>query len=99
MEIVISLDENYLMPAGVLLTSLFENNKSHEVRIHALIGRGGGNFIESLSQITHQYKQNIFFYNVHDLLSQSISFPVDNKGQRENIPEESYYRLFFCFPD
>ena len=41
MDIVISFDKNYVMPAGVMLTSLFENNKGSDIHIHALCNGGG----------------------------------------------------------
>ena len=38
MEIVCSADNNYVMPTGIMLTSLLENNKGNEVNIHLLDG-------------------------------------------------------------
>ena len=38
MEIVCSADNNYVMPTGIMLTSLFENNKDEVIRVHLLDG-------------------------------------------------------------
>ena len=61
-DIVCSTDDNYIMPTGVMLTSLFENNKGININVHLL---HGGLTNEHIKQITHQvsiYGQNIKFY-------------------------------------
>lgn len=92
MEIVICLDLNYLMPAGVMLCSLFENNRSESITVHALLGNGGEQCKRDLTDMCERYHQTICFYYMagRDL----PALPVNRPNQRRNISIESYYRLF-----
>ena len=54
MEIVIAFDRNYAMPAGVMLTSLFENNKNTTIHVHILLN-GGGDFVQPIADIIKRY--------------------------------------------
>ena len=92
MDIVISLDKNYLMPAGVMLYSLFENNKEDSIIVHALLGYDGNQCEKPLADICNKYQQNIHFYYMN--MVDFTSMPVNLSGQRANISLASYYRLF-----
>lgn len=91
MDIVISFDENYSMPAGVMLTSLFENNKDSNIHIHVLLN-GSGKFVQPIIDIVNRYHGKISFYDLSDYDIPNL--PVNLPNQRANISVESYYRLF-----
>ena len=93
-DIVCSTDDNYIMPTGVMLTSLFENNKGINVNIHLL---HGGLTDDHIEQITHQvniYGQNIIFYRMDDNLFSD--FPIGKSYQTDHVGSSmaTYYRLF-----
>ena len=93
-DIVCSTDDNYIMPTGVMLTSLFENNKDINVNIHLL---HGGLTDAHIEQITHQvniYGQNIIFYRMDDNLFRD--FPIGKSYQTDHVGSSmaTYYRLF-----
>ena len=93
-DIVCSTDDNYIMPTGVMLTSLFENNKDINVNIHLL---HGGLTDDHIEQITHQvniYGQNIIFYRMDDNLFSD--FPIGKSYQTDHVGSSmaTYYRLF-----
>ena len=93
-DIVCSTDDNYIMPTGVMLTSLFENNKGINVNIHLL---HGGLTDDHIEQITHQvniYGQNIIFYSMDDNLFSD--FPIGKSYQTDHVGSSmaTYYRLF-----
>lgn len=93
-DIVCSTDDNYIMPTGVMLTSLFENNKGININVHLL---HGGLTNEHIKQITHQvsiYGQNIKFYRMDDCLFSD--FPIGKSYQTDHVGSSmaTYYRLF-----
>lgn len=92
MDIVICINEQYLMPAGVMLCSLFENNEEERITIHALLGDGGDKCVGSLKEIVDRYHQNIRFYQLND--PRLNAFPVGLSFQESFITKESYFRLF-----
>lgn len=55
MDVILSFNENYLMPAGVLLCSLFENNKGEEVCVHLLLGEGKKGYWRPLCDLAKKY--------------------------------------------
>ena len=91
MEIATCFDKNYLMPAGVMLTSLFENNPGTAFHVHALV-LGSLDFAQPVIDIVKKYHGEISFYDMsaHHL----PALPVNGRNQRENIPIETYFRLF-----
>lgn len=91
MDIVISFDENYVMPAGVMLTSLFENNKVTNIHIHALLRRKGS-FSQPIVDTVKKYGGKITCYDMSQFKLPSL--PVNLKHQRANISIETYFRLF-----
>lgn len=92
MDIVICINERYLMPAGVMLCSLFENNKEETITIHALLGEGGDQCIKPMEEMTSRYHQTIRFYSMKDV--QTDDFPVGLHYQESFITKEAYFRLF-----
>lgn len=92
MDIVISVNERYLMPAGVMLCSLFENNKEDQIIIHALLGEGGNHCVKPLEELATRYHQTIRFYSMKDVRTED--FPVGLPFQEPFITKEAYFRLF-----
>ena len=88
MEIVISTDNNYVMPTGILMTSICENNRDEQIRFHILIDESVSvKSKKSLSRIADGYGMQIMYY----LMDKSLfdGFPVG----REGLPVSAYYRL------
>lgn len=93
MEIVCSADNNYVMPTGIMLTSLLENNKGNEVNIHLLDGGLTDLSKSQLSDICNQYNQHITFYPMDDKLFEN--FPMGENFQVTHINTmATYYRLY-----
>ena len=93
MDIVICTDNNYVMPAGVLICSVCENNKTEKIRFHIV---GDKELLEenkkSLTDEVQRYHQEIFFYVIDSSLNSSL--PVGQKGQSQHLTIAAYYRLF-----
>lgn len=96
MEIVCSADNNYVMPTGIMLTSLFENNKDAYVRVHFLDGGLTTENKERLSCIAQNYTQKqIIFYDIDDKLFED--FPINQANQSSHIHSmATYYRLYMA---
>ena len=91
MDIVINFSPNYVMPAGVMLSSLFENNKDEQITVHALL-KQKGDFIKPISDIVEHYNARLCCYNMN--LVNLPKLPINLRNQRPNISEEAFYRLF-----
>ena len=92
MDIAICINENYLMPSGVMLCSLFENNKEEQIVVHALLGKDGDECKQPLEDLTSKYHQKILFYDMSQISMDD--FPVGLHFQESFITIEAYYRLF-----
>ena len=92
MDIVICINKRYLMPAGVMMCSLFENNKEEQITIHVLLGEGGDQCMKPLEEMTDKYHQTIRFYDMNDI--RMDDFPVGLSFQESFITKEAYFRLF-----
>lgn len=91
MDIVICFSPNYVLPAGVMLCSLFENNKEEEIIVHALLSQEG-DYIKPISDIVAHYGASLCYYNMS--LINLPKLPIGQSGQRPNISKEAFYRLF-----
>ncbi len=90
MEIVVSLNENYLLPAGVLLCSLFENNINEEINVHLFLGEGKNDFWQPLCDLSDKYHQSVSLYQLYGKISSKNIDGIDT----HRYPIESYNRLF-----
>ncbi len=92
MEIVCCPDKNYIMPCGVMIKSLCENNKDCEIRIHVIVDNDvNDNHKKSLTKIIEPYEyKSIIFYNMDKI--QMIDFPALNKNT--HIKRSTYFRLY-----
>lgn len=94
MEIVCSADNNYVMPTGIMLTSLFENNKDEVIRVHLLDGGLTSESKKNLDDIAKKYKKKqIVYYKMDESLFRD--FPIGNANQAVHIQSmATYYRLY-----
>lgn len=90
MDIVVSFDSNYLMPVGVMLTSLFENNKGIDINVHALLS-SVGDYEQPVREIVEAYGGNLYCYDMSRVGLPDL--PI-NKNHRAHLTIESFYRLF-----
>jgi len=91
-HIAICTDDNYLIPVGVLMTSICENNSQsitfHIVSLLPLKEKTK----EAFQRITTQYKKDIRFYN-KDLNKLNL-LPEHQNGQLSHVSIAAYLRLF-----
>ncbi len=95
MDIVICTDNNYVMPAGVLICSICENNKTEKIKFHII----GDNTLseknkQSLLEEIQHYHQEVSFYCADSSLNYLL--PVGHKDQLQHITVAAYYRLFLA---
>lgn len=91
MDIVFSCDKAYVMPAAVMLYSLFENNRDSEIRIFALYS-GDAECLSPLKDIVERYGGTFTLCDMSNI--ESPLLPVYQKDQRSHISVAAYYRLF-----
>ena len=84
MEIVCSTDSKYIMPTGIMLTSLFESNRGEVVNVHLLHDQDSAALLDSIRTIAARYQQNIHFYLINDDIFKhfpvGLDFQVDHVG-------------------
>lgn len=89
MDIVSCTDNNYVMPLGVAITSLFENNEDEKITVHVITNNVSESGIENLKQIANNYSQQILFYTISSELLEHL--PVRKSGYLTN---SAYIRIF-----
>ena len=91
MDIVFCTDNNYVMPCGISMVSLFENNNGQDITVHII----GMNLDESgkdkLKGISDKYNSSIIFYNIDEEYIKKFKLMFD--GPR-HISIAAYIRLF-----
>lgn len=93
MDIVFSADTNYIMPAGVMMTSVSLNNKDADITFHALID---GSVKEKQKQqletiVAGNGRHHIKFYLMD--ASRFVNLPMLGEIKL-HITQATYYRLF-----
>ena len=92
MNILLCTDNNYVMPTGVLMTSIGENNDekiNYYVFIDADFEEGNK---KVLSCIAHSYNSDISFFRVK---KEGLGdYPIGREDQPIHITLAAYYRLF-----
>lgn len=90
MDIVVCIDERFVMPAGVMIYSVCANNQEEDISFHIVVDESvtqndKKDLIETVS--TYPMKK-ILFYNIN---SQMVSsFPLI----RNDLTRSTYYRLY-----
>ncbi len=94
MEIVCATDSCYVMQTGIMLTSLFENNRGENIRVHLLHNGIGSDNLSKIEQIVCAYGKQVVFYAMDDSLFSE--FPIGREGQNSHVGTSyaTYYRLF-----
>ncbi|WP_308550326.1 glycosyltransferase family 8 protein [uncultured Parabacteroides sp.] len=88
-HIVLASDDAYVQHLGVLLVSIFENNRNESIVVHLLSDNISAEKKEILSRIIeNNYKQNVVFYEMNRNIFKD--FPVRAK---DHISIAAYYRL------
>lgn len=93
MDIVCCLDKSYLMPIGVMIYSLCENNKSEDIIFHIVHNDLTVNEENSLRKIIDKYNKTILFHNINHSYLKNIK--TGNKEQQK-LSISTYYRLFLA---
>ena len=90
MNIACATDNNYVQHCGVMLTSLFENNKGEDVHIYLLTAGLTQKNKTSLENIINHYKGNFHYC----LLDQELIKDFPQGGVNAHITLAAYDRLF-----
>lgn len=92
MNIVCCIDRNYVMPAGVLITSICINNPDAQIAFHIVCNPNvTRQDKDDLTQIVEKHGNNLLFYGVDERMLSS--FTVGKAGQSPHITIATYYRL------
>lgn len=87
-HIVFASDNAYVQHLGVLLVSIFENNKEESIAIHLLSDNISVEKKKILSQIVNLYRQSLTFYEMDKNLFKYFPLRV-----KDHISIAAYYRL------
>lgn len=94
MNIVFCIDSNYIMPCGIAMTSVLENNKSKNITIY-IIGMGlQDKDCNILEQIAIKYHTEIHFFDIDKTLLDKYNFPLTGKAASKYMTLACYARLF-----
>ena len=91
MDVVCCLDDNYVMPCGILLLSICENNRDCEIVFH-IVSEGLKESNKSkLNETVEMYNCKLQFYVINvDTLKKC---PLQKQFQRKDLNLTTYYRL------
>ncbi len=93
MDIAICLDKNFVIPSGIMMTSVCENNRSENICFHIVSADLTEEGKEDLREIAERYQAGINFYPIDDKLTARL--PIGQKWQSYHMQSiASYYRLF-----
>lgn len=94
MDIVCSTDSKYIMPTGVMLTSLFESNQGEVVNVHLLHDKASALLLEPIKSIAASYHQAIHFYEIDDDTFRDFPIGLDYQLDHVGSSLATYYRLY-----
>lgn len=87
LHIACAIDDTFSYPLSVLLVSLFENNKDHNIKIHLFSATLSNEIIEELNELTDLYNQQFIFYKIQK------KFIFNDLPINQRISIAAYYRL------
>lgn len=94
-HIVCASDDNYIMPASVMLCSLFENNLKNNIVIHFLGTSLRDESIHIISQLVSKYNQEVVFYNIiPEEYNEAFSVILKEGNVPSHISLSTFNRLF-----
>ncbi|KAA6343901.1 General stress protein A [termite gut metagenome] len=88
MDIVCGIDNNYVQHCGVLMASVFENDKEEEITFHILTDGLTQKNQVLLEQVASSYKQQIQIYHINKSIFQDC--PI-RKG--DHVSLAAYFRI------
>ena len=92
MNILLSTDNNYVMPTGVLMHSIGENNGS-DVSYHIMTNTEFScENRASLKRVAEKYGNKISFYTITEEMTRAL--PFGRADQPKHVSIATYYRLF-----
>lgn len=80
-----ALNDSYLTPTGVMLVSMFENNKSRKFHVHVFSGDLNEKSIRALEDVAKRYNAEYTFYPLDDSKFQNLAFS-------DRLSSVTYYR-------
>lgn len=93
MEIVCSTDSCYVMQTGIMLTSLFENNRGEAIRVHLMHDGISPEQLARIEGIASAYGHALVSYAMD--AERFHAFPIGREGQNTHVGASyaTYYRL------
>ena len=89
-NVVCCLDDNFVMPSGIMLYSLCDNNKNTNLCVYVIYSELTDENIQKLQDTINVFGQRIVFLKINDSLLPKISF----SKRQQKLPISTYYRLF-----
>ena len=93
MEIVCSTDYKYVVPTGIMICSLFENNKDEQINLHILHDKDSIKLLEPIKNLASQYRQNIYFHCINNDTFHNFPIGLDYQLDHVGTSLATYYRL------
>ena len=91
-NIVCATDDKYVPYCGVMLTSLFENNREREINVYILVDKAlSKKGIAKFDNLAKQYNQKIDFCEVDKSFFEKFPIKGNGVGQLSIV---TYYRLY-----
>lgn len=92
MDIIFCIDNNYVMPCGITMISVLENNKDSSIRFHIIGLDLSENSQSELKSIENQYRRaSVLFYQIKKEILESHEFSLYNST---HLSIAAYSRLF-----
>ncbi len=104
-HIACAADNNYVQHAGVMLTSLFENNKKNKIHIHFFSAEFNESNVLKLEKITNNYCQLFTFYKLNEydfkdcFISNHLTFATYYKIIIPSILEKTTDKVLYLDTD
>lgn len=89
MDVICATDDGFAQHCGVMLCSLFENNKEHEVVAHVIESGLSGDNKSRLEQVAKRTGQTLQFHRLAEGAAKDCLL-----HERSAVTEAAYYRLF-----
>lgn len=92
MNILLSTDNNYVMPTGVLMHSIGENNKVN-IDYYVMVNSDFDlNNKKILTDIAAKYCSNVTYYTINEEMTKIL--PFEKEGMPSHVSVATYFRLF-----
>lgn len=97
MDIVACTDKNYIMPCGVMLYSIYKNNKSEKITFHIIcdnsLDKECKKSLETSIICNSDNNKEIFFYEINTDSLHNLP-RLDETNPKNYITPATYYRLY-----